>query len=331
MIEAAIVGLGRWGRNLVNSTAGSPALRFTTAHSRTRQTADAFCREKALRWALDLDAVLNDPAIDAVVFATPHSQHPEQVRRAAAAGKHVFVEKPFALTLAEADGMLEAAARAGIVLAVGFTRRFHPSMTRLRDAVRAGRLGTIVTISAEQTALHGLTLTEGAWRVQPTESPGGAMTPIGVHLVDGMIDLLGPVAEVFARVNRHAAVHADDTTDVLLTFAGGATGHIFCSTVATPHYRMALHGTGGFAEIVGHQMGTFRFTASLPGEAFGAAVPEVFETKAFNMLTAELEAFAASIESRVPFPAPLADIRHGVAVFEAIVRSAETGRAEVVG
>jgi predicted dehydrogenase len=330
MINAAIVGLGRWGRNLVDSTSGSAALRFTTATSRTRQTADSYCREKSLYWAADLDEILNDPKIDAVVFATPHSQHPEQVRRAAAAGKHVFVEKPFALTLAEADQMLDAAAHAGIVLAVGFNRRFSPSMSRLRDAVRNGKLGTIVTISAEQTALHGLTLTEAAWRAQPAESPGGAMTPIGVHLVDGMIDLLGPIKSVFARVNRHAAPHADDTTDVLLTFANGASGHIFCSTVATPHYRMALYGTGGFAEIAGHQMGTYRFTASLHGEAFGTAEPEVSETKGFNLLTAELESFAASIAAGTPFPTPLADIRHGVAVFEAIIRSAESGRAEAV-
>lgn len=331
MIRAAIVGLGWWGKNLVNSTAESSALRFTTANTRTRQTADAFCREKSLRWTADLNAILRDPAIDAVVFATPHSQHPDQVRRAAAAGKHVFVEKPFALTLAEADQMLEAADRAGIVLAVGFNRRFHPSMTRLREAVHTGRLGTIVTISAEQTALHGLELAATAWRAQPNEAPGGAMTAIGVHLVDGMIDLLGPIDTVFANVGRRAAAHADDTTDVLLTFKTGATGHIFCSTVATPHYRMALYGTGGFAEILSHQMGTFRFIASLPGEAFGAAAPEVFETKGFNMLTAELESFAASIEARRPFPTPLSDIRHGVAVFEAIVRSAAFGTAEAVG
>jgi predicted dehydrogenase len=331
MIKAAIVGLGRWGRNLVNSASDSPALRFTTANTRTRQTAEAFCREKSLRWTADLDEILADPAIDAVVFATPHSQHPDQVRRAAAAGKHVFVEKPFALTLAEADRMLDAADEARIVLAVGFNRRFHPSMARLRDAVRSGRLGTIVTISAEQTALHGLELTETAWRAQPTESPGGAMTAIGVHLVDGMIDLLGPVASVFAKVNRHAAAHADDTTDLLLTFANGATGHIFCSTVATPHYRMALYGTGGFAEVLTHQMGRYRFIASLPNEAFGAASPEVFETKSFNLLTAELESFAASIETGRPFPTPLSEIRHGVAVFEAILRSAESGQAEAVG
>ena len=146
------------GRTWSTAWTSGPSLRFTAANTRTRQTAEAFCREKSLRWTADLDEILGDPAIDAVVFATPHTQHPDQVLRAAAAGKHVFVEKPFALTLAEADQMLEAADRAGIVLAVGFNRRFHPSMARLREAVRGGRFGTIITISAEQTALHGLEL-----------------------------------------------------------------------------------------------------------------------------------------------------------------------------
>jgi len=330
MIRAAIVGLGRWGKNLVNGTADSTALRFTTANTRTRQTAEQFCREKSLRWTSDLDDILGDPAIGAVVFATPHSQHTDQVLRAAAAGKHVFVEKPFALSMADADRMLEAADKAGIVLAVGFNRRFHPSMARLRDTVRGGALGTIVTISAEQTALHGLDMPETAWRARPDESPGGAMTAIGVHLVDGMIDLLGPVESVFAKVSRRASAHADDTTDVLLTFKSGASGHIFCSTVATPHYRMAVYGTDGFAEILGHTMGTFRFIEAMHTEAFSTAAPEVFETKGFNMLTAELEAFATSIETKRPFPTPLADIRHGVAVFEAILRSIGSGQPENV-
>jgi predicted dehydrogenase len=77
-------------------------------------------------------------------------------------------------------------------------------------------------------------------------------------------------------------------------------------------------------------MTTFRFTASVSGQAFGAAEPEVFENKGFNMLTAELEAFAASIRAGAAFPTPLTDIRHGVAVFEAILRSAETGLPETV-
>jgi predicted dehydrogenase len=330
MIRAAIVGLGRWGQNLVNGAKGGTALRFTVANTRTRQTAEAFCRENDLHWTADLEEILHDPAIGAVVLATPHSLHADQVCRAAAAGKHVFVEKPFALTPREADRMLAAAETAGIVLAVGFNRRFHPSMIRLREAVRGGQLGAIVSISAEQTALHGLHLTETAWRARPEESPGGAMTAIGVHLVDGMIDLLGPVARVFATVRRRAATVADDTTDVLLTFENGAAGHIFCSTAATPNYRMAVYGTAGFAEIMGHQMNAFRFVAALPGEAFGTAPPAVHETAGFNMLTAELDAFAASIEAKCAFPTPLSEIRHGVAVFDAILRSADSGRVEDV-
>ncbi len=322
MIRAAIVGLGWWGQNLVNSTRGSTAIRFTTAHTRTRATAAGFCTDAGLRWVDSLDAVLNDKDIDAVVFATPHTQHPEQVIRAAHAGKHIFIEKPFSLSLAAATRAKAAADAAGIVLAVGFNRRFHPSMCLLREAVTSGRLGTLVTISAEQTALHGIALARDAWRASVEEAPAGAMTAIGVHLVDGMIDLFGPVRQVYAQVARRAAPLVDDTTDVMLRFANGASGHIFCSTAATPHYRMAVYGTQGFAEVLGHQMTTFRLIPAGGGAPHGAGAPEVTEAPGFNMLTAELEAFAASIAADRPFPTPLEQIMHGVAVFEAVAASA---------
>jgi predicted dehydrogenase len=330
MIRAAIVGLGWWGQNLVNSVRGSGGVRFTTAHTRKPDTVAGFCAEAGLRWVGSLDEVLNDPDIDAVVFATPHTQHPEQVVRAARAGKHVFVEKPFSLSMAEAVRAVEAADAAGIVLAVGFNRRFHPSMGLLRQAVSSGRLGTLVTISAEQTALHGLTMATDAWRARSEEAPAGAMTAIGVHLVDGMIDLFGPVRQVYAQVARRAAPLADDTTDVLLRFENGASGHIFCSTAATPQYRMAVYGTGGFAEVLGHPMATFRLVPSGGGGHITAGEPEVTETPGFNMLTAELEAFAASIAAGTPFPTPLRQILHGVAVFEAIAEAAASGVAVTV-
>ena len=325
MINAAIVGLGWWGQNLVNAVRASGAIRFTTAHTRHPATAAAFCAETGLRWVDSLDAILTDTAIDAVVFATPHSLHADQVRRAAA-GKAVFVEKPFALSVADAHGMLHDAARAGIVLAVGFNRRFHPSMARLREAVKTGALGTIVTINAEQTALHGLALTPEAWRASPDESPAGAMTAIGVHLVDGMIDLLGRATEVQALVTRRAAP-VDDTTLLTLRFESGAIGQVFCSTAATPHYRFAAYGTEGFAEILGHPMATYRLVPATTDHR-RPAEPVVTDTVGFNMLTAELEAFAASIVARQPFPTPLSEILHGVEVFEAILRSAASGRPE---
>jgi predicted dehydrogenase len=330
MIRAAIVGLGWWGQNLVNSVRGSETIRFTTAHTRTQATAAGFCAEAGLRWVGSLDAVLQDKDIDAVVFATPHTQHPEQVIRAAEAGKHTFIEKPFSLSLADAARARAAADKAGIVLGVGFNRRFHPSMVLLRKAVTSGRLGTLVTISAEQTALHGITMAQDAWRARAEEAPVGAMTAIGVHLVDGMIDLFGPIRQVYAQVARRAAPLADDTTDVMLRFANGASGHIFCSTAATPNYRMAVYGTEGFAEILGHQMTTFRLVP-VSGAVHGAGTPEVTETVGFNMLNAELEAFAASIAAGRAFPTSLDQVVHGVAVFEAVGASAATGGAVAVG
>jgi predicted dehydrogenase len=331
MIHAAIVGLGWWGQNLVNSVRGSDAIRFTTAHTRHADAAATFCAEAGLNWVGSLDMILANPSIDAVVFATPHRQHTQQVIRSAAARKHVFVEKPFALASPDAVQAMQAAERAGIVLAVGFNRRFHPSMGKLRDAITEGQLGTLVTISGEQTALHGLALKADAWRAQPEESPAGAMTAIGVHLVDGMIDLFGPIRQVFCQVARRAAPYSDDTTDILLRFENGASGHIFCSTAATPNYRMAAYGTQGFAEVLGPAMDIFRLVPVSAAKPGSTSAPLITETPGFDMLRAELEAFANSIVTKRPFPTPLPQILHGVAVFEAVVRSAATGEAVAIG
>jgi predicted dehydrogenase len=328
MIRAAIVGLGWWGRNLVNAVReDGDLIRFTVAHTRNAAPVAEFCAEHRLRWVDTLDAVLADPAVDAVVFATPHSAHADQVQRAAAAGKSVFVEKPFTLSVAEARTAIDAANRAGITLAVGFNRRFHPSMGHLRAAVRAQRLGTIVTVTSEQTALHGLHLPADAWRARTEETPAGAMTQVGVHQIDGMIDLLGRIRSVTALTAQRAAPHGgDDTTSVLLSFASGATGQLFCSVTATPYYRMAVYGTQGLGEVLYHPMHTFRLTPSAdPGQLHGAP-PEVIETPGFNMLTAELTEFARCVAAGRPFPTSLDDILHGVEVFAAIAESAATQR-----
>jgi len=150
------------------------------------------------------------------------------------------------------------------------------------------------------------------------------MTAIGVHLVDGMIDLFGPIRQVHAQVARRAAPHSDDTTDILLRFQNGASGHIFCSTAAVPHYRMAIYGTKAFGEVAGFTMDTFRLIPA------GSAA-SVTETPGFDMLRAELEAFAASIVAATPFPTPLDQILHGVAVFEAVLRSVASAQAALVG
>src|SRR5690242_2489621 len=205
MIRAAIVGIGRWGRTLVGAVQGqSAAFRFTTGHTRTRARAEAFCAEHGIALKDSLDTILADPEIDAVVFATPHSEHGPQVEAAAAAGKHVFMEKPFTLDRASAVRALDAVARAGVMLGVAYPRRFHPAMRELKARIDDGRLGVIAHCHGEQNAPAGLFMNPASWRSLANEAPAGGMTASGVHNLDAMIHLFGEIDEVYATSRRRA-------------------------------------------------------------------------------------------------------------------------------
>jgi predicted dehydrogenase len=334
MLRAAIVGLGWWGKSLVNSVHGKTEdIRFVLGQTRSRAKAEDFCREKAIPLVDGYDAVLASKDIDAVVLATPHSQHGDQVRRAAAAGKHVFVEKPFTLTADDAKSAIDAAAKAGIVLAVGFNRRFHPSMTELRARIRDGRLGVIESCIVEQTAGTGPTIQPDYWRADPKETPAAAMTGIGIHIVDAMIDLFGPVAEVHCVTARRVSPHVDDTTTVLLKFKAGMSGLFFCSLATVPNYRFAVYGSKGLAEIHKPTLEEFRFVAAPESYSGHLAIlePEMRQTPGFDTLRAELTAFAKSVRDKTPYPVPHDQVLHGVQVFEAIVTSARLGKPLAVG
>jgi len=324
VIRAAVVGLGRWGRTLVNSVQGkSGALRFTAGCTRTRASAEAFCAEHGIALKDDLDQILADPAIDAVVFATPHSQHGAQVERTAAASKHVFMEKPFTLDVESAEAALDAVARARVVLALAYPRRFHPAMIELKARIADGRLGIITHCESAQASPTGLTMSPDYWRSDPQEAPAGAMTATGVHNLDALIYLFGEIDEVYCTSLRRVMPRLEDTTTVMLGLASGISATLYCSLVTAPSYRFAVYGTEGSVELATPEL-EFRFTpvTQPPTGRHTAPAPEIIEHKGFNALAAELEGFAAAINGKRSYPITAEEILHGVAVFEAIVRSA---------
>jgi predicted dehydrogenase len=329
MIRAAIVGIGHWGRTLVNSVQGkSSVIQFTAGHSRTRATAEAFCAERGIALADDLDAILADKAIDAVVFATPHRQHGAQVERTAAAHKHVFMEKPFTLDVASAEKALAAVARSGVVLGVAYPRRFHPAMIELKARLDDGRLGIISHCESTQTSPTGITMMPDYWRSDPQEAPAGAMTATGVHNLDALIYLFGHIDEVYCTSRRLVMPRLDDTTTVLMGLENGISATLYSSLVTAPAYRFAVYGTKGHVEIAGRDL-EFRFTPATERPATGrhlAAPPEIIGYQGFDAIAAELEGFAAAIDGRRAYPIAADEILHGVAVFAAIVRSAELHR-----
>jgi predicted dehydrogenase len=329
-VRAAIIGLGSWGQTLVESVQGKlDDLRFTTGYTRTAAKAQDFCARHALALASSYEAVLADDSVDAVVVTTPHSQHEAQIIAAAAAGKHVFSEKPLALDRHGVARAIDAARRAGIVLAVGFNRRFHPSMRELASRVKRDELGAIGSVIAELTATTGLYRSLDSWRVDRNEEPAGAMAGIGVHLIDGMIDTVGRIAEVYCVVTQRAVAYGPDTTSLLVTFENGATGLAYCSAAAARNFRFAVYGSKGYAEVLGATMERFRFVPAVQGRASHLAKPpegDVIEAGHVNTTTEELRQFARSIADGTPYPVPLADVMHGACVFDAAVESARTGR-----
>lgn len=324
MLNAAIVGLGWWGKTLVNSVHGkSDLIRFVAAHTRTRSKVEDFCRERQLVFQESLDTILRDPKIDAVVYAAQHIDRSEQVQKTAAAGKHVFVEKPFALDLKACDAALAAVKRAGVILGVGYQRRFPPSVAELRARVKDGRLGTIVSATGEANAPGGLHLAKDFWRADPVQAPAGPMTALGVHVLDTFVDFFGPVEEVYCISVRRAAPHIDDSASVQMMMKSGVPTSFFCSLSTALSYRIAVFGTNGYAEVLRPNFDTFQFAATGPMTGqFKPAEPELIVTKDFDPLKAELEAFAAAIRDQKPFPVSHDEIRHVVAAFEAIVKSA---------
>ena len=141
MLNAAIIGLGWWGKELVRAVQGKSVLiRFSRGVTLEPDLAEDFAAEMKLDLGTSYDDVLADPAIDAVVLATPHTRHRTQVEAAAARGKHVFCEKPFALNKTDAAAAIAACRRAGVALGVGHNRRMWPSIAALKEIVAAPEL-----------------------------------------------------------------------------------------------------------------------------------------------------------------------------------------------
>jgi predicted dehydrogenase len=324
MTTLAIAGLGRWGKVLVESVQSSSELvRFGAAVTRDPAGAMAYCGPRGIRPMATLDEVLRDPAIDGVVLATPHSQHAAQVIACAGAGKPVFVEKPFALTHASAADAIAAAKAAGIIVAAGHNRRWLAPVVELKRMIVAGELGTILHVETNFSGNAVGRYTAEMWRVAPGESPSGGLAGSGIHSIDAIIHLAGPIAEVYAMsVARIHDVPLDDTTAVLFKLKDGATASLLTMTATAPTFQIQVFGTKAKAEIRGlaEKRGSETLTiTSVAGET------RTMGFEPFDIERGELEAFGRAIAGETPYPIGTDDILNGVAAFEAVSISSARG------
>ena len=326
MIKAGIVGMGGWGRTLVESVSGgSDVIRFIAGATRTPSAARDYAVKAGLQLYGSLDDLLAHDDLDAVVLASPHTAHFPQILAAANAGKHVYCEKPFCLSAAEAADALQALAANGLKVAVGHDRRFYPNTAELSRVIGAGELGRMVQIEGNFSA--DLAPASGTWRASRAESPAGGMTSLGIHLVDAFIHLFGRIEYVQA-ISRRVALpfDIDDATVVTMEFEGGQLGYLGTVASTAPLWQIRAFGSGGWSEIVDHH----RLTVTTGRERSETRTWEYHGYPCLPPVAAALEAFARDCEGSAPFPISPDEILHGVAVLEAIVESAATGNRVAV-
>jgi predicted dehydrogenase len=322
MIHAGIIGLGRWGRSIVEAVQErSMRLRFVHGVSKEVDAASEFAARHCIRLSTEFEEALADPQVEAVFLATPHSLHVGQVIAAARARKPVWCEKPLALTRAEAARAVEACRNAGVILGSGNNKRCFASMQELKRVVDGGLLGTILHVEGHFSNEHS-TRVSGGWRDDPREAPGAGMTGAGLHVLDAFVNLAGPIRRVDARL--HAPKPPPDPRDVvaaLVEFSSGATGLMASVRAAPMVWRIQVFGTNGWAMAVGEDT---LVVAPMGQEPQTTQFPHV------DSLAVLVDAFADAVEGHAPFPVSTTEMLDVIAAFEAVVVSIMQDRSRNV-
>jgi predicted dehydrogenase len=330
MIEAAIVGLGWWGNKLAQVAQGSRHVRFTLGVEPDPATAGRARDAFGFPVAADYAAALSEARVQAVVLATPHALHEDQIAAAAEAGKHVFCEKPLALTRASAERSVARMGAAELVLGIGHERRFEPPVAEALGAARAGELGPLLQVEANFSHDRFTLLDAGNWRLSKDMAPAGGMTATGIHMFDLATAMLGEGAFALTSSETLASeIPNGDTTCALVKYKSGATAYV-ATMLATPFIsRFAVYGRNGWIEVrdkahVEAPEGWILLRAGADGAVTRTEVPNA------EPVRDNLDAFARAVAGEADYPITTAEMIANTAVMEAVFRSAESGGIEPV-
>ena len=330
MLNAAVVGLGWWGKQIVTCLADSDRINAVRGVDVDLESARDFAAAHDLELGNSYEDVLADAAIDAVILVTPHLLHEEQVLTAAAAGKQIFCEKPFALNADAAKRMLAACAEKNIVVGIGHERRFEPALEAMKAHLDGGDFGTLIHIECNWSHNNFTKAVASGWRKDPKQAPAGTLTALGVHITDYFQSLAGPVAKLRAQTaHRSNLFPADDVVAVQFTFASGATGFM-CNIATTPFYsRVNVFGDKGWGEARENTNVDIPEPATLTTRW----LDEEMTTQTYassNVVKANLEQWADAAEGRSDYRFTDDQKLHNVEILEAIVTSAESGEEVTV-
>jgi predicted dehydrogenase len=330
-VKIALVGMGWWGQKMLAVLQAAPQdIRVVRAVEPNIETVRALCAEKGIALSADYADALNDPEVEAVVLATPHSLHTAQIAAAVAAGKHIFCEKPLALTKAEAERSVALCQAAGLVLGMGHERRFEPPVAEMLAMADAGTLGRIHQIESNFSHDKFLSLDRGNWRLKADQAPAGGMTATGIHLLDLSVRLLGAAESVLCICEQLSSdLPQGDTVAAYVKFKGGGTSYVSASLANPFMSRFTVYGSKGWIDIrdkahVEKPDGWIVTSAMQGGPIVTTEIGKAEPVKD------NLVAFARAVRGGAAYPITADHLVNNIALLEAVFRSALSGRIETV-
>ena len=330
----AIIGTGMVARYHATAIAQTPGARLVAVCASSPERVEAASARFGVPATNDYTTLLARPDVDVVCICTPSGLHADQAITAARAGKHVLVEKPMALTLADADAMIAACHETGVLLGVALQRRTDSAFRAVHTSIAAGELGRMVLGSVSVPYLRTQEYYDSAaWRGTWDLDGGGALMNQGIHLVDLLVWYMGDVTEVQARATTLAhMVEVEDCLTATLRFSSGALGSIVATTAAAPGFphRVEVYGDLGGVQLEGEQVARWpgRDTESQTENreqvaAGSGASPTGISAIGHTALVADM--VAAITEGRAPL-VPGEEGRRSLALVLAVYKAARTGQ-----
>src|SRR3954466_10943305 len=243
-VRVACLGMGWWSDVLADAIKRSGKMTIAACYSRSPEKREAFAKKYGCKAAGSYEEILQDKSIQAIINTTPNATHLETTRAAALAGKHVFLDKPIANTIADARALTKACRDAGVVLALGYQRRKESHFRWIRKQIDDGVFGKLVNAEANISRDRLGKIDLSSWRYTAAGMPGGVMLQIGIHYSDVLEYLIGPIKAGSGHLAQ--LVLPGDNPDVaslILEHEGGALSTLNASYAsASEYYLVNIYG-----------------------------------------------------------------------------------------
>jgi len=324
----ASIGLGRWGNSIADMIKRTPGLELATCFTRTKTKRDAFAEKFGCDQQESYADVLAREDVEAVMITAPNNQHAELTVAAAAAGKHVFVDKPIATTIADARAMVNACRHGGVKLAIGASSRRLRGHRLCKKLLDDETLGTVAMVEANYSNDRGLHYTPDNWQWYRTGSPGGPLLQVAIHQIDNLYNMFGPIKRVSAEFRKILTKsEIPDVCVLWLEFESGLLGTLATSFIS-PGSGSKRHPY--FINVYGDKATLYhdRWTGTQifrKGAEDNERI-EYEEFKGFDYLGEELRDFAEAIAENRPPEVDGEAGSHVLGVVLAAIRSSELQR-----